>query len=40
MLFHLKSFFFQAILEFIVNSGRCKETGGITLWQLMEERKV
>ena len=28
------------ILRFIVDNGRCEDTGGIALWQLMEERKV
>ena len=33
-------FFFQVILQFIVDNGRCEDTGGIALWQLMEERQV
>ena len=28
------------ILRFIVDNGRCEDTGGIALWQLMEEREV
>ena len=31
---------FQVMLRFIVNNGRCKDVGGIALWQLMEERQV
>merc|ERR1712208_228197 len=31
---------FQVMLRFIVNNGRCKDAGGIALWQLMEERQV
>ncbi len=30
---------FQVMLRFIVNNGRCKDVGGIALWQLMEERQ-
>ena len=30
----------QRILQFIVENGRCEDTGGIVLWQLMEERQV
>ena len=30
----------QVILQFIVDNGRCEDTGGIALWQLMEERQV
>ena len=32
--------FSQVILQFIVDNGRCEDTGGIALWQLMEERQV
>ena len=31
---------FQAIINFILDNGRCKDTGGVTLWQEMEERGV
>ena len=31
---------FQVMLRFIANNGRCKDAGGIALWQLMEERQV
>ena len=30
----------QRILQFIVENGRCEDTGGIVLWQLMEDRQV
>ena len=30
----------QEILTFILQNGRCADTGGIALWQLMEERQV
>merc|ERR1719341_1136533 len=30
----------KVILQFIVDNGRCEDTGGIALWQLMEERQV
>jgi hypothetical protein len=32
--------FSQMILQFILDNGRCKDTGGIALWQLMEEMQV
>ena len=30
----------EAIIDFILDHGRCKDTGGVTLWQVMEERGV